>query len=184
MSGGEIVVRPPANRKYVAHENSIVGNTCLYGATGGEFFGAGRAGERFGVRNSGVTAVIEGVGDHGCEYMTGGVLLVLGGTGKNFGAGMTGGVAYVLDLDESFSFNLNPELVTRERLEAETDIVTVKKLIYKHLERTESDRAKEILGDWHRYESMFWKIRPIDIPAVPKPALAVAPSPGETLTKT
>ena len=98
---------------------------------------------------------------------------------------MTGGVAYVLDLDESFSFSLNPELVTRERLEAETDIVTVKKLIYKHLERTESDRAKEILGDWHQYESMFWKIRPIDIPTVPKPALAVAPSPGETsVTKT
>jgi glutamate synthase domain-containing protein 2/glutamate synthase domain-containing protein 1/glutamate synthase domain-containing protein 3 len=185
MSGGEIVVRPPANRNYVAHENSIVGNTCLYGATGGEFFGAGRAGERFGVRNSGVTAVIEGVGDHGCEYMTGGVLLVLGRTGKNFGAGMTGGVAYVLDLDESFSFSLNPELVTRERLEAETDIVTVKKLIYKHLERTESDRAKEILGDWHQYESKFWKIRPIDIPIVPKPALAVAPSPEKTsVTKT
>jgi glutamate synthase (NADPH/NADH) large chain/glutamate synthase (ferredoxin) len=176
MSGGEIVVRPPASRKYVAHENSLVGNTCLYGATGGEFFGAGRAGERFGVRNSGVIAVIEGVGDHGCEYMTGGTLLVLGSTGKNFGAGMTGGVAYVLDLDGSFSFNLNPELVTQERLQAETDIVTVKKLIYKHLERTESDRAKEILADWHRYESKFWKIRPIEVPAVPKPAVVVAPS--------
>src|SRR6202022_4892830 len=94
MGGGEIVVKPPTDRKYVAHENSIVGNTCLYGATGGEFFAAGRAGERFGVRNSGVVAVIEGVGDHGSEYMTGGVLLVLGRTGKNFGAGMTGGVAY------------------------------------------------------------------------------------------
>jgi glutamate synthase domain-containing protein 3 len=108
--------------------------------------------------------------------MTGGTLLVLGSTGKNFGAGMTGGVAYVLDLDGSFSFNLNPELVTQERLQAETDIVTVKKLIYKHLERTESDRAKEILADWHRYESKFWKIRPIEVPAVPKPAVVVAPS--------
>ena len=129
--------------------------------------------------------MIEGVGDHGCEYMTGGILLVLGSTGKNFGAGMTGGEAYVLDLDESFRFSLNPELVTQERLEAETDIVTVKKLIYKHLERTESDRAKEILGDWHRYESKFWKIRPIDIPAVPKPVLVPAASHEKTsVTKT
>jgi glutamate synthase (NADPH/NADH) large chain/glutamate synthase (ferredoxin) len=180
MGGGEIVVKPPTDRKYVAHENSIVGNTCLYGATGGEFFAAGRAGERFCVRNSGVTAVIEGVGDHGSEYMTGGVLLVLGSTGKNFGAGMTGGVAYVLDLDDSFSLNLNPELVTLERLEAESDIVTVKKLVYKHLERTESDRAKEILGDWHRYESRFWKIRPTYIPTAPKPAMVPASAAEET----
>jgi glutamate synthase domain-containing protein 2/glutamate synthase domain-containing protein 1/glutamate synthase domain-containing protein 3 len=180
MGGGEIVVKPPTDRKYIAHENSIVGNTCLYGATGGEFFAAGRAGERFCVRNSGVTAVIEGVGDHGSEYMTGGVLLVLGSTGKNFGAGMTGGVAYVLDLDDSFTLNLNPELVTLERLEAESDIVTVKKLIYKHLERTESDRAKEILGDWHRYESRFWKIRPTYIPTAPKPAMVPASAAEET----
>ena len=180
MGGGEIVVKPPTDRKYVAHENSIVGNTCLYGATGGEFFAAGRAGERFCVRNSGVTAVIEGVGDHGSEYMTGGVLLVLGNTGKNFGAGMTGGLAYVLDLDDSFPANVNPELVTIERLEAESDIVTVKKLVYKHLERTESDRAKEILGDWQRYEPKFWKIRPIHIPAVPKPVLTSEPAAEET----
>jgi glutamate synthase domain-containing protein 2/glutamate synthase domain-containing protein 1/glutamate synthase domain-containing protein 3 len=180
MAGGEIVVKPPSERKYVAHENSIVGNTCLYGATGGEFFAAGRAGERFGVRNSGVTAVIEGVGDHGSEYMTGGVLLVLGNTGKNFGAGMTGGVAYVLDLHDSFPINLNPELVLLERLETEADIVTVKKLVYKHLERTESDRAKEILGDWHRYEPKFWKVRPIHIPTAPKPASVSAPAAEET----
>ncbi len=168
MGGGEIVVKPPANRKYVAHENSIVGNTCLYGGTGGGFFAAGRAGERFGVRNSGVTAVIEGVGDHGCEYMTGGAVLVLGETGKNFGAGMTGGVAYVLDLDDTFPLKLNAELVVHERLVEEEDIVAVQGLVYKHLERTESDRAKEILGDWHRYESKFWKIRPIHIPTAPK----------------
>ena len=180
MSGGEIVVKPPSERKYVAHENSIVGNTCLYGATGGEFFAAGRAGERFGVRNSGVTAVIEGVGDHGSEYMTGGILLVLGNTGKNFGAGMTGGVAYVLDLHDSFPINLNPELVVLERLETEEDIVTVKKLVYKHLERTESDRAKEILGDWHRYEPKFWKVRPIYIPAAPKPVPVSTPAAEET----
>ncbi len=180
MGGGEIIVKPPTDRKYVAHENSIVGNTCLYGATGGEFFAAGRAGERFCVRNSGVTAVIEGVGDHGSEYMTGGLLLVLGSTGKNFGAGMTGGVAYVLDLDESFPLNLNPELVALERLETEADIVTVKKLVYKHLERTESDRAKEILGDWHRYEPKFWKIRPIHFPTASKPALVPAGAAAET----
>src|SRR4029077_3025331 len=174
MGGGEIVVPPPITRPYVAHENSIVGNTCLYGGTGGMFFAAGRAGERFAVRNSGVTAVIEGVGDHGCEYMTGGRVLVLGGTGKNFGAGMTGGIAYVLDLDDSFPIALNHELVTHQRLEHEEDIIAVKELVYKHLERTESDRAKEILSDWNRYQSNFWKIRPISLPPVPKQALAVA----------
>ena len=140
--------------------------------TGGLFFAAGRAGERFAVRNSGVTAVIEGVGDHGCEYMTAGRVLVLGRTGKNFGAGMTGGIAYVLDLDDSFPMDLNRELVTHERLEREEDIIAVKELIYKHLERTESDRAREILGDWNRYQSNFWKIRPVNLPPVPRPAVA------------
>ena len=168
MGGGEIIVRPPPTRTYIAHENSIVGNTCLYGGTGGLFFASGRAGERFAVRNSGVTAVIEGVGDHGCEYMTGGRVLVLGRTGKNFGAGMTGGIAYVLDLDDSFPVDLNRELVRNERLENEEDILAVKELVYKHLERTESDRAKEILSDWSRYQSRFWKIRPINLPSVPK----------------
>jgi glutamate synthase domain-containing protein 2/glutamate synthase domain-containing protein 1/glutamate synthase domain-containing protein 3 len=168
MGGGEIIVKPPSNRGYVAEENSIIGNTCLYGATGGEFFAAGRAGERFAVRNSGVTAVVEGVGDHGCEYMTGGTVLVLGGTGKNFGAGMTGGIAYVLDMDSSFPVKLNRELVLHEKLTEEADIVAVKKLLYKHLERTESDRAKEILTDWHHYEPKIWKVRPIHMPAPPK----------------
>jgi glutamate synthase (NADPH/NADH) large chain/glutamate synthase (ferredoxin) len=176
MAGGEIIVRPPTTRTYVAHENSIVGNTCLYGGTGGLFFAAGRAGERFAVRNSGVTAVIEGVGDHGCEYMTGGRVLVLGKTGKNFGAGMTGGIAYVLDLDDSFAISLNRELVTNERLEAEEDILAVKELVYRHLERTESDQAKEILGGWNRYQSKFWRIRPINLPPVPKPAIPATPA--------
>ena len=182
MGGGEIVVRPPTTRPYVAHENSIVGNTCLYGGTGGMFFAAGRAGERFAVRNSGVTAVIEGVGDHGCEYMTGGRVLVLGKTGKNFGAGMTGGIAYVLDLDESFPIGLNRELVIHERLESEEDIIAVKELVYKHLERTESDRAKEILSDWSRYQSKFWRIRPINVAPAPKPAIP-APAAAETIAK-
>src|SRR3954454_2883680 len=108
MSGGEIVVRPPANHRFAPHENSIVGNTCLYGATGGILYANGRAGERFAVRNSGAVSVVEGVGDHGCEYMTGGSVVVLGGTGKNFGAGMTGGSAYVLDLEERFADLYNP----------------------------------------------------------------------------
>ena len=108
MSGGEIVVRPPPEHRFAAHENSIVGNTCLYGATGGLLYANGRAGERFAVRNSGAVAVVEGVGDHGCEYMTGGTVVVLGRTGKNFGAGMTGGFAYVLDLEDRFEQLYNP----------------------------------------------------------------------------
>jgi glutamate synthase (NADPH/NADH) large chain/glutamate synthase (ferredoxin) len=180
MSGGEIIVRPPENHKFVAHENSIVGNTCLYGATGGTFFASGRAGERFAVRNSGAVAVVEGVGDHGCEYMTGGVVLVLGKTGKNFGAGMTGGTAYVLDLDNSFSINLNPELVSHKRLETEEDVVAVKELIYKHLERTDSARAKEILGNWNRYEPQCWKIQPLFTPPVPSPSVEATPSTAST----
>jgi glutamate synthase (NADPH/NADH) large chain/glutamate synthase (ferredoxin) len=184
MSGGEIVVRPPENYKFVAHENSIVGNTCLYGATGGTFFAAGRAGERFGVRNSGAVAVIEGVGDHGCEYMTGGVILVLGKTGKNFGAGMTGGTAYVLDVNDSFAMNLNKELVSNTRVEAEEDIVTLKELIYKHLERTDSALAKEILADWHRYQPLFWKIQPLFVPPAPAPILTPAvPTESSSATK-
>ncbi|PWT83463.1 MAG: glutamate synthase large subunit [Acidobacteria bacterium] len=182
MGGGEIVVRPPTSRTYVAHENSIVGNTCLYGGTGGLFFAAGRAGERFAVRNSGVTAVIEGVGDHGCEYMTGGRVLVIGRTGKNFGAGMTGGIAYVLDLDNDFPTNLNRELVTNERLQCEEDVVAVKELVYKHLERTESDRAKEILSDWNRYQPKFWRIRPINLPSTTPKVVSLAPA-QETIAK-
>ncbi len=178
MGGGEIIVRPPAARKYVAHENSIIGNTCLYGATGGEFFASGRAGERFAVRNCGATAVIEGIGDHGCEYMTGGVVLVLGQTGKNFGAGMTGGIAYVLDAHDRLPINLNRELVQAVPLEDPGDITMVKKLIYKHLERTDSELAQSILADWNIYQEKFRKITPIPLtpkpPAVTEPATAPA----------
>jgi glutamate synthase domain-containing protein 3 len=106
--------------------------------------------------------------------MTGGRVLVLGRTGKNFGAGMTGGIAYVLDLDDSFPIGLNRELVTNERLESEEDIVAVKELVYKHLERTESDQAKEILGGWNRFQPKFWRIRPINLPPVPKAAIPAA----------
>jgi glutamate synthase domain-containing protein 2/glutamate synthase domain-containing protein 1/glutamate synthase domain-containing protein 3 len=159
MSGGEIVVRPPAKAKFAAHENSIVGNTCLYGATRGHLFANGRAGERFGVRNSGAVAVVEGAGDHCCEYMTGGVIVVLGNVGKNMGAGMTGGVAYVLDQDGLLPELYNSALVVHEAL-SEEDAVTVKQLVYQHLDKTESARAREILADWPKFEAKFLKIRP------------------------
>jgi glutamate synthase domain-containing protein 3 len=120
--------------------------------------------------------VIEGVGDHGCEYMTRGTVVILGPTGKNFGAGMTGGVAYVLDQDSALKRNLNPELVLMEPITDESDAVLVKELIYKHLERTESELAKEILGDWAAFQQKFWKVRPIHVPSV-QPVVAVPPAP-------
>ncbi len=159
MSGGEIVVRPPADSKFLAHDNSIIGNTVLYGATGGALFASGRAGERFAVRNSGAAAVVEGIGDHGCEYMTNGTIVVLGRTGKNFGAGMTGGVAYVLDLEEKFPSLYNAQLVALDRLGAE-DIPVLQQLIYQHLEKTESERARRILADWPHFEPKFWRVSP------------------------
>ena len=178
MSGGEIIVRPPAARKFTAHDNSIIGNTVLYGATGGILFASGRAGERFAVRNSGGTAVVEGVGDHGCEYMTNGTIIVLGRTGRNFGAGMTGGVAYVLDLEDKFEALYNPQLIGVERL-AEPDVALVQQLVYKHLENTESERAREILADWPRFGAKFWKARPH--PPAAKPAEAQPKPAPETV---
>jgi glutamate synthase domain-containing protein 2/glutamate synthase domain-containing protein 1/glutamate synthase domain-containing protein 3 len=168
MCGGEIVVRPVADAKFAPHENSIIGNTCLYGATTGALFACGRAGERFAVRNSGAVAVVEGVGDHCCEYMTGGTIAVLGRTGKNFGAGMTGGQAFVLDLENRFEALYNTGLIVIERL-SEEDEKLLQGLIYRHLEATESKRAKEILGDWAKFRPDFWK-------ATPKPPVVkVAP---------
>jgi glutamate synthase (NADPH/NADH) large chain/glutamate synthase (ferredoxin) len=173
MSGGEIFVKPASDHKFPAGDNSIVGNTCLYGATGGALFANGRAGERFGVRNSGAVAVVEGVGDHGCEYMTGGTVVVLGRTGKNFGAGMTGGLAFILDTEERFSELYNPGMVGIERLDEE-DKGVVQQLIYKHLEATESARAKEILADWQKFAGSFWKVKPKA--QAGKPAEAKAPA--------
>ncbi|MEA3188780.1 MAG: hypothetical protein QOD99_2610 [Chthoniobacter sp.] len=178
MSGGEIIVRPPAARKFVAHENSIIGNTVMYGATGGILFASGRAGERFAVRNSGGIAVVEGLGDHGCEYMTNGTVVVLGRTGKNFGAGMTGGTAFVLDLEEKFEALYNPALVGIDRLQ-EGDVIIVQQLIYKHLENTESDRAREILADWPAFVGKFWKVTP-HTPAA-KPSEAPSKASSETV---
>ncbi len=182
MSGGEIIVKPPADHLFAPHECSIVGNTCLYGATAGVLFANGRGGERFGVRNSGAVAVVEGIGDHGGEYMTGGTIVVLGSTGKNFGAGMTGGQAYILDREERFTDLYNPGLVSIERL-GEEDKSVLQQLIYRHLDATDSPRAKEILADWTTYAASFWKVKPKSVapakPAVAKPApvVEVAPKP-------
>ena len=167
MSGGEIVVRPPQKHRFEPHLNSIVGNTCLYGATGGSLFANGCGGERFAVRNSGAEAVVEGIGDHGCEYMTGGTIVVLGRTGKNFGAGMTGGSAYVLDLENEFPDLYNTGLVVIERLDHQGENV-LRQLIVRHLEETGSARAREILGDWEKFSSSFWKVLPR--PPSPKPS--------------
>lgn len=150
MSNGELIVRPPAvmNSDFIAAKNSIVGNTCLYGATGGKLFVNGRAGERFCVRNSGSTSVVEGVGDHGCEYMTNGATVILGLTGKNFGAGMSGGIAYIYDIDGMFQSRLNPEMVVARPVKRAPDIKEVKSLIKEHYEKTDSPRAKELLENW------------------------------------
>ena len=145
MAGGSIAVRPPIGSAFRSHEASIVGNTCLYGATGGKLFAAGRAGERFAVRNSGAITVVEGIGDNGCEYMTGGIVCVLGKTGINFGAGMTGGFAYVLDEDGEFRKRVNPELV--EVLDVDQLAIHeehLRGLITEHVQATGSSRAEEI----------------------------------------
>jgi len=171
MGGGEIFVRPPAEATFAAHENIIMGNTVLYGATGGKLFAAGRAGERFAVRNSGATAVIEGAGDHCCEYMTGGVVVVLGPVGRNFAAGMSAGTAYVLDDSGDFPGRVNPELVELERL-VEHDRVTrvedeqvLRSLIAEHLAATGSVRAADVLNHWQENLPRFWKVVP-DPPVV------------------
>ncbi len=160
MGGGEIVIAPPRNASFETHKNVIIGNTVLYGATGGSLFAAGLAGERFGVRNSGATAVVEGTGDHCCEYMTGGIVVILGETGRNFGAGMTGGVAFVYDEKNTLPQNLNPELVAMERLEEPEDFELLKKLIGRHLENTKSRHAQSLLSDFDNAVKRFWKVLP------------------------
>lgn len=163
MAGGRLVIRPPEQSRFVAHEAAIIGNTCLYGATGGKLFAAGQAGERFGVRNSGCTAVVEGLGDHGCEYMTGGVVCVLGETGVNFGAGMTGGFAYVLDENRLFVDRYNHELIDIHRIASESTEAHrhfLLQLIKEHHEATGSLRAEEIIEDFRDYVPKFWLIKP------------------------
>ncbi|HEY8901413.1 MAG TPA: glutamate synthase-related protein [Chthoniobacterales bacterium] len=177
MSGGEIIIKPRPNSSFLAKDNSILGNTVMYGATGGRLFANGRAGERFCVRNSGGTAVVEGVGDHGCEYMTNGTIVILGPTGKNFGAGMTGGAAYVLDAAGEFPAKLNPQLVVADRLSADEDIATLKALVEKHAEVTESAQAKDLLADWNNAKALFWKVSPKipDAPPAPRGEKADGP---------
>ena len=160
LGGAEIVIYPPANAHFVWHHNVILGNTALYGATAGELYAAGRAGERFAVRNSGARAVVEGVGDHGCEYMTGGVVVVLGKTGRNFGAGMTGGAAYVYDRYNRLPGRANTQLVTLQRVERAEDAAELRSLLLRHLERTGSPRAAAILADWQNQLPLFWRVAP------------------------
>ena len=162
LSGGKIVVRPPQGIDFKPEENIITGNVALYGATSGKAFISGVAGERFCVRNSGATAVVEGVGDHGCEYMTGGTVVVLGQTGKNFAAGMTGGIAYVLDENWDFYQRVNKETVSLEPVEHKYDVATLKELIRAHVEATGSPRGKEILDNFSAFLPKFKKVLPYD----------------------
>jgi glutamate synthase domain-containing protein 2/glutamate synthase domain-containing protein 1/glutamate synthase domain-containing protein 3 len=161
LSGGVLSLRPPADAAFRAEANVIAGNTILYGATAGRAFFRGLVGERFAVRNSGATAVVEGVGDHGCEYMTGGAVVVLGRTGRNFGAGMSGGIAYVLDEDGTFAERCNRELVGLEPL-AVDDASIVRELVHEHARRTGSALAGRILDDWQRAQLQFVKVMPHD----------------------
>jgi glutamate synthase (NADPH/NADH) large chain len=161
LSGGTIVVRPPAESPFKAEENIIIGNVALYGATGGKAFFSGVAAERFAVRNSGAFAVIEGIGDHGCEYMTGGRAVILGPTGRNFAAGMSGGIAYVYDPDDQLLGNINMEMVALEDMSNPADASELRDLIAEHLELTGSNRAKEILDGWDSQLDHFKKVIPV-----------------------
>ncbi|MEJ2529078.1 MAG: glutamate synthase-related protein, partial [Gammaproteobacteria bacterium] len=190
LSGGRLVIYPPAKSNLIAEENIIVGNTVLYGAITGECYFRGVAGERFCVRNSGATAVVEGVGDHGCEYMTGGIAVVLGATGRNFAAGMSGGIAYVLDEDGTFEQRCNLSMVELEPIAVEDEVlesmehmggdlethgrvdvshdmtrydaIRLRQLVEKHMHYTNSARARQILDNWNEYLPKFVKVMPVD----------------------
>ncbi|MHC6180053.1 glutamate synthase large subunit [Clostridium sp. JNZ X4-2] len=160
LSGGKIIIKTPKESTFVAEKNIIAGNTILYGATSGKAFINGSVGERFAVRNSGSTAIVEGVGDHCCEYMTGGTVVIIGKTGRNFAAGMSGGVAYVLDEDDSFNNKCNLQMVDIEKITDDEDIDTVYKLVQDHYKYTNSLKAQDILNQWDIYEEKFKKIIP------------------------
>ncbi|MEO8856437.1 MAG: glutamate synthase subunit alpha, partial [Burkholderiaceae bacterium] len=178
LSGGRVIVRPSIDFRGLSTQNTIIGNTALYGATTGEAFFGGVAGERFAVRLSGATAVVEGTGDHGCEYMTGGTVVVLGKTGRNFAAGMSGGVAYVYDEDGQFARRCNTAMVSLESVlpdseqrsmmdtglwhRGQTDDVQLKKLLEDHNRWTGSRRARELLDDWNTARRLFVKVFPIE----------------------
>jgi glutamate synthase (NADPH/NADH) large chain len=163
MAGGKLVIHPPRNSEFRSKDTTIIGNTCLYGATGGQLFAAGLAGERFAVRNSGAQAVVEGVGDHGCEYMTGGVVCVLGSTGLNFGAGMTGGFAFVLDLENRFVDRYNHELIDINRIQAESMEAHrhyLRDMIAEFVAETGSEWGREIVENFRDYVGRFWLVKP------------------------
>jgi glutamate synthase domain-containing protein 3 len=173
MSGGVIAVRHTEGSSFAPDENILIGNTVLYGATGGKAFFSGVAGERFAVRNSGATAVVEGVGDHGCEYMTGGLVVVLGRTGRNFAAGMSGGYAFVLDEDGGFARRCNTELVDVGPV-ADDDIPMLKALLNEHIARTGSAKAQRIMNEFGDYIARFAKVVPGEYRRVLEAMKAVA----------
>ena len=184
LSGGDIVIKPFHDAAYagLTHRNVILGNTALYGATGGTLFAAGRAGDRFAVRNSGAIAVIEGAGSHCCEYMTGGTVVVLGEVGRNFGAGMSNGVAYVLDETASLAARLNPDMVAIRSLEPQ-DEWQLLTLVEQHLARTLSPRARDLLAAWHRALPLFRKVAPLPPPAsAPVTTVAADEEPAEKVS--
>jgi glutamate synthase (ferredoxin) len=162
LSGGKLIVYPPKGINYKQDENIIVGNVALYGATSGKAYINGVAGERFCVRNSGAIAVVEGVGEHGCEYMTGGRVVILGKTGKNFAAGMSGGIAYVLDEDRDLYTKLNKELVSSSEVTSKYDVIELKEMIADHVKYTNSEKGKMILDNFGEYLPKFKKIIPYD----------------------
>jgi glutamate synthase (NADPH/NADH) large chain len=163
MAGGKIVIAPPKNSHFKTQDSTIIGNTCLYGATGGKLLAAGLAGERFAVRNSGAHAMVEGIGDHGCEYMTGGIVTILGNTGLNFGAGMTGGVAYVLDLDKNFIDRVNKELIDIHRItdeSMESHRAYLDEAIQEYVFETGSEWGQYILENFNHFSRKIWMVKP------------------------
>ena len=162
LSGGKLIIYPPKNSSFKAENNILLGNVALYGATEGEAYFRGIAAERFCVRNSGATVVVEGIGDHGCEYMTGGKAIILGPTGRNFGAGMSGGEAFVYDPNKELERKCNLDTFELEELINENDLIGLKELIEKHYKYTDSEVAKNILNDWDNQIDNFVKVMPTD----------------------
>jgi glutamate synthase (NADPH/NADH) large chain len=163
MAGGKLVIAPPKNSHFKTQDSTIIGNTCLYGATGGKLLAAGLAGERFAVRNSGAHAMVEGIGDHGCEYMTGGIVTILGNTGLNFGAGMTGGIAYVLDLDRNFIDRVNKELIDIHRItdeSMESHGAYLDEAIREYVAETGSEWGQYILENFNHFKRKIWMVKP------------------------
>jgi len=162
LSGATIVMRPTPSSTLQSHLNTIIGNTVLYGATAGHLYAAGQAGERFAVRNSGATAVVEGIGSNGCEYMTGGTVAILGPVGDDFGAGFTGGMAFVLDPDDMFRLRVNPETLVWQRVATSHWASVLRELVASHARETSSSYATRLLHDWDRVLTQFWQVLPRD----------------------